>query len=214
MEVPCCFSGLVLRQSPSVFHFGTYQSRFFVLQRGWLYWSVSEGTITANGPVGCVGRIDFSANPCEVKYDAQSTSLFSLEPKGGSWLKGDFNGADAGRVFRFDARKSDHSRDEWLAAFRAHIDFAHAKTRTLHGGRAALPAHDPCVQRATTNVHTGGQPSQEKSLAEQPNFSSAHPAEPVIRDATPEEITASLVGSIADGETVEDEEIAEEIQCD
>lgn len=217
MEVPCCFSGLVLRQSPSVFHFGTYQSRFFVLQRGWLYWSASEGTIRADGPVGCVGRIDFSANPCEVKPDAQSTTIFYLRPKGDSWLKADFNGADTGRIFRFDAGKSDHARDAWMAAFRAHIDFARANSRTLHGGRADLHSHAPCVgyhQREAIDAHASRRSSQESSAASQPEFASQHPAEPVIRDATPDEITASLAGSIATGETAEEEEAAEEIQCD
>eukprot|EP00928_Gymnodinium_smaydae_P022698 TRINITY_DN1897_c1_g1_i1.p1 TRINITY_DN1897_c1_g1~~TRINITY_DN1897_c1_g1_i1.p1 ORF type:complete len:230 (+),score=26.05 TRINITY_DN1897_c1_g1_i1:57-746(+) len=218
MEVPLSLSGYLLRQSPLVLHFGTYQQRFFTLERGRLYWSSQEGTDGRVDPASLSGCIDFSANPCDVKIDPESKTKFSLEPRGGSWLKGDFTGSDSGRIFRFDASKCKYRRERWLEAFRAHIRYGQALRRNARASAAARSGNE--AQRRHARHSAGGENvpvsrSKVSTTRARPKVSggsAALVADVVIRDATPDEIAESLRLSALS--IANEDDVVEEIECD
>jgi len=101
--------------------------RIVLVKSGKLYWYKGDGSRYK-------GFLDFVENRCEVVLDAASSSKFCLRPIGG-WKSGGFQGVEKGRIFRFDAQGSEHSREVWVDAIREHI---------WHGEEARTGAHlDP-----------------------------------------------------------------------
>mmetsp|Transcript_49921 Transcript_49921/g.125776 ORF Transcript_49921/g.125776 Transcript_49921/m.125776 type:complete len:711 (-) Transcript_49921:186-2318(-) len=99
---------------------GTWLGRKLVARRlvsvrsGKLYWYKGFGSRYK-------GSLDFAENRCEVVLDEDSTTKFSLKPFGGEWRSGGFQGVEQGRVFKFDAQGSEHSREVWVDAIRQHL---------------------------------------------------------------------------------------------
>jgi hypothetical protein len=112
------------KKSPSAFLLGFSQARWIVVRNGSVYWWGSKEDEDSGVP--WKGQIDFSVNPCEIANKDGSETAFYVAPEGKNWVSGAFTGADAGRVFDFDACSSEYSRDQWVASMREHAAFARA----------------------------------------------------------------------------------------
>jgi len=129
-EIPEALSGSLQKESfarRSADRKTSFQNRHVSIEKGWMYWSLDDGSAGAGTSPNFLGGVDLS-NPCEVLPDSGQT--FILRPLGQCWLQGDFKGAKTGRVFVFDAEGSSHTRRRWLEAFKAHIQFAAKRPAT------------------------------------------------------------------------------------
>lgn len=228
---PKSLFGMLSKMSPG-WLINTWQKRFFVLQDGVLYWSTNAVTATV-GPEGLPGQrgaIDMGANPgCHVTLEGgEKSNQFALRPPEGGWKTAGFNGAAEGRVLFLDTGGRE-PRENWAEALRVHIDYA-AKVREMSAGRSAKGP--PSAAKGAPPPAAKGTPGSSRSGAKEPELDAteaakeahrAHVAqrlaaerrvrvEPVLRDATEDEIVKSLLGP-RPSEVLREELEAEDILC-
>lgn len=159
-EPPPPLAGTLLKRSPAPLRFGAYDKRSVLLKGGRLYWSKGISCSEKSA----LGYVDFTSLECEVTAEAASGSRFTVSPLGGKWLAGagQFTGSSAGRAFAFEAApwSCEHSREDWMAALRAHVAYAQAVGRPAAAERSeeleqAPEWLDPITPRAASETATG-----------------------------------------------------------
>jgi len=91
-----------------------WAKRFFVVSDGKLFW-YKVGNIESGKD------IDFSINPCKVKYVVSSETQFILYPHHGEWLFEGHGGVREGSEILLDAADSEHSRQTWRKVIEQHV---------------------------------------------------------------------------------------------
>jgi hypothetical protein len=144
-ECPPTLCGHLWKKSPSLMRMRSFQQRYVELRNCQLYWWKEQAnwekraSISGLAPPakaqtrGAAGVVDLHLTRCEVGMpEGSGVTLFSLKPKKGEFWKGHvFSGADKARVFIFDVTDSEHPRDIWVAAIRAHIDYGEQVRRGI-----------------------------------------------------------------------------------
>lgn len=151
-EEPKPIQGYLLKQSPNRFRqcgLGL-QTRFVTVRAGRVYWSHHSACTPSGVPSSPQGYIDLVVNECDVVDE--DDSRFALCPKGGHWSDGSFTGHNLGRVFHFDAARSDRCKGEWVDAFTKHVDYASAVRGSLlrsKGHSVPSPAKEAPARHVT-----------------------------------------------------------------
>lgn len=120
---PMC--GLLWKQSPSPFLFGSLQQRRMDCCDGKLIWRSPTGDKHPQPEKGC---IDFEHQSCILETVPDNGTRFILRPEGGQWKAGaNFSGASRGRIFVFDASGSEFSREQWIEAIEENMLYGKQK---------------------------------------------------------------------------------------
>lgn len=131
--------GYLGKKSPGLWRMGGWDRRFFVLADGKLMWwkdkqfcvAVSArqsqkraSLISQENQAGSKGMIDLTLSPAIVEPDKSNPTIFRLRPAS-TWRKGSTSDVrdDENRVYIFDAKGTENSREEWVQAFTQHIEF-------------------------------------------------------------------------------------------
>eukprot|EP00930_Biecheleria_cincta_P096156 TRINITY_DN88030_c0_g1_i1.p1 TRINITY_DN88030_c0_g1~~TRINITY_DN88030_c0_g1_i1.p1 ORF type:complete len:258 (-),score=39.03 TRINITY_DN88030_c0_g1_i1:83-856(-) len=137
---PQDFSGHLRKRRASAMGLCRYNSSFYLLKDGWLFWSAS-----GCGESDCeddrqswTGWINLSLTPCEVEPIPGNEVKFVLKPaEGCRWNCQDPHGAaGTSSAMVFDVTGSEHSVGDWLASFSRHI--AYSRTLPAPNMRSAL----------------------------------------------------------------------------
>jgi len=137
VKAPEAFSGNISKKSgASFFGMKHWDARYVEIKdQKMFYWKSLKEMQTATAPGATAaqakpqGKLDLSSTLCEVLLHHGSKTQFTIRPKAGTWGAGSFAGAETAREFEFDVGKfeTEHSRDQWVQAINAHIEFAHGK---------------------------------------------------------------------------------------
>mmetsp|Transcript_20650 Transcript_20650/g.39190 ORF Transcript_20650/g.39190 Transcript_20650/m.39190 type:complete len:435 (-) Transcript_20650:38-1342(-) len=171
--------GHLWKRSPSKLKLYRYQWRFVLLDGGKLYWWRNVDMFYVKGVDGCCGFVDLQLNCCKVQRDARHPCRFTVIPGFLSWHKGQFTGADACRIFYFDAAESEFSRETWMRAMECHcqarltsaVELVELKPDTSSFSRET---HEPVVAEIVASTDASiAAPETEKPVEEKAETSIA-----------------------------------------
>jgi len=142
IAAPPGISGHMLKKSPSTWRsvasvvMTPFQERFFCLEIGKLSWWECLGKGPGHDHGKCKGSVDFGINLCILTV-IQEGVKFSISPKDGVWVAGNFTNSAAGRVLEFSTTGSEHTFEEWCDNIRAHIDHGERRAAAVATAIAA-----------------------------------------------------------------------------
>lgn len=144
IRAPNKLAGHMQKKSPSTWRMlQPFQERFFVLEAGRLSWWECVGARTAidhSHGDRCKGSLDFGINECTLEQ--QEDGKFSVRPKHGGWVAGNFTNSAQGRVLEFATTGSEHSFEDWCKAIREHIEHGNRRMETVASAIATAMFED------------------------------------------------------------------------
>lgn len=134
------FSGHLRKRRASSMVLCRYNTSFYLLREGWLFWSAPgcrESDCEDEGQ-SWTGWINLSLTPCQVEPIPGNEVQFVLKPVDGCrWnCKDPHSAAGTSSAMVFDVTESEHLVDDWLANFSQHI--AYSRTLPAPNVRSAL----------------------------------------------------------------------------